>query len=209
MYYYRFQWRCPIDKGQKVSIRRGSFFEKSQLRLTQIVQLVKYWAATRMLAYDDIMAETGLSKPTLVDWFNFIRDITEQWYVDQQGKLEIVDRRDAATLLPIIQEWVHPGTTVVSDGWAAYGGIPNLQQQYQHRWVNHQINFVDPNDPTVHTQSIASTWSAIKARLRNIGGTSPELLPTYFFDYMFRRYYKNQNLFNYIIYWIRHYYPGH
>jgi len=33
-----------------------------------------------------------------------------------------VDQRDASTLLPIIQKFIMPGTTIMSDCWAAYGG---------------------------------------------------------------------------------------
>ncbi|ULT94178.1 hypothetical protein L3Y34_003566 [Caenorhabditis briggsae] len=49
-----------------------------------------------------------------------------------------VKQRDAATLLPIIRAHVKPGSMIVSDGWAAYGGIRTLQRAFTHRWVNHK-----------------------------------------------------------------------
>ena len=55
------------------------------------------------------------------------------------GYLRIVIRRDAATLLPIIQNVTRPGGIIHSDQWRAYHGI---QQQLglQHRTVNHSLN---------------------------------------------------------------------
>jgi len=42
--------------------------------------------------------------------------------------LVLVEARNANTLLPIIQDWINPGTTIYSDLWGAYGGISNLPQ---------------------------------------------------------------------------------
>ena len=48
--------------------------------------------------------------------------------------------RDAPTLLTILQQWVLPGTTIVSDMWRAYGGIAALSQNYAHFTVNPSVN---------------------------------------------------------------------
>jgi hypothetical protein len=52
----------------------------------------------------------------------------------------MVNRRDAATLLPIIQNVTRPGGIIHSDQWRAYHGI---QQQLglQHRTVNRRVTF--------------------------------------------------------------------
>ena len=44
----------------------------------------------------------------------------------QDGFLIAVDRRDADTLLAVLQEYVPPQTTVVSDLWGAYRTISNF-----------------------------------------------------------------------------------
>ena len=70
------------------------------------------------------------------------------------GYMEIVPRRDAATLLPIIQAHVAPGTVTHSDVWAAlpYNRVASLPNVSSHRTVNHTYNFVDPTTG-VHTQN--------------------------------------------------------
>jgi len=62
------------------------------------------------------------------------------WVVDlvERGTghcwLGVVTRRDAPTLSErIIQDHVHPGTVVVTDAWAGYANVNNLNNGvYQH-----------------------------------------------------------------------------
>ena len=69
------------------------------------------------------------------------------------GCVQIVPKRDATTLLPIIQHHVAPGTVVWSDEWAAYnhvGSLPNVSTHV----VNDSVEFVSPSG--VHTQNVES-----------------------------------------------------
>ena len=74
------------------------------------------------------------------------------------GYMEIVDQRDAATLLPIIQRHINPSTTVWSDMWAAYNRVATLPGVADHQMVNHSIHFLNPVTG-VHTNTIESYWN--------------------------------------------------
>ena len=63
------------------------------------------------------------------------------------GFLIPVARRDDATLLPIIQQWILPGTQILSDMWGAYNDLVNQGYDYgtaDHGTANHTHFFVDP-----------------------------------------------------------------
>ena len=71
-------WRCPTCRAKK-SIRDGSFFSKSKLDLCTLVEMIYYWAIR--LSQGNVMEQLRIvSKSTLVDWFNFIRDICIEWH---------------------------------------------------------------------------------------------------------------------------------
>jgi hypothetical protein len=70
--------------------------------------------------------------------------------------------RTADTLTGVIRAWIEPGTTLMSDCWAAYQDIRS--HGYTHRTVNHSISFVHP-DTGVHTNTIECTWRHVKAFL--------------------------------------------
>ena len=54
-----------------------------------------------------------------------------------------VEHRDTATLLPIIQQHIRPGSIVYSDEWSSYQSL-NAATGLVHNTVNHSLHFVDP-----------------------------------------------------------------
>ena len=91
------------------------------------------------------------------------------------GRCFLVDvaRQDRWTLEPLIRQYIAPGTRILSDEWASYAQIDQIPgQNYSHAAVNHSQNFVDPHDPTVHTQTVEGMWSHIKRYFRQKYGTN-------------------------------------
>ena len=85
------------------------------------------------------------------------------------------DRR-AATLLPIVQGSIRPGTTITSDMWAAYDGIQAMG--YAHLTVNHTYEFVDPITGA-HTQNVENSWKNAKQSNKKRNGTHHSMLDSY------------------------------
>jgi len=100
-----------------------------------------------------------------------------------------VERRNADTLLPLIAEHILPETTIISDCWAAYGGIERMQKEYSHYTVNHSQNFVDPATGA-HTNTIEGTWANFKCRHKEEHGTRRELFGSYISQFVWRQEFK-------------------
>ena len=79
------------------------------------------------------------------------------------GYMEVVNRRDARTLLPIIQSHTAAGSIIHSDQWAAYRQVQQLGNVAAHGVVNHSVDFVDPVTG-VHTQHVESSWNHVKTK---------------------------------------------
>ncbi|KAI4455467.1 isxo2-like transposase domain [Holotrichia oblita] len=93
-----------------------------------------------------------------------------------------VEQRDTDTLLPIIKDWIEPGTTIISDYWKAYDVLRH--ERYEHLKVsfygnlyslflycvpvNHSITFKDP-ETGARTNSIESSWRVAKASMTSSG----------------------------------------
>lgn len=102
------------------------------------------------------------------------------------GYMEIVQRRDAATLLPIIQAHVCGSAVVHSDEWRAYYRIQS-QLGLQHHTVNHSIEFKSPTG--VHTNHIESYWNRAKMKIKSMRGCTENELPSYLDEFMYKERY--------------------
>lgn len=121
--------------------------------------------------------------------------------------LQEVQNRDRATLEPIITQWVLPGTRIISDGWAAYNRLHQLNGGiYMHDVVVHEHNFVDPIHRDIHTNNVESMWMHAKRKLRRQFGTSEALFPSYLDEFMWRKR-VGPNKFGEMLIRIRQFYP--
>lgn len=102
------------------------------------------------------------------------------------GYMRIVDRRDQATLLPIIASVAAPGSVIHSDEWAAYHAIQR-QLGLTHRTVNHSVEFVTSTG--VHTNTIESYWNRVKMKIKSMRGCTRDQLSSYLDEYMWKERY--------------------
>ena len=101
------------------------------------------------------------------------------------GYMEVVRRRDVATLLPVIAAHTSPGTVIHSDEWAAYRRVQTLPTVSSHGVVNHSLHFVEPTTG-VHTQNVESYWARVKTKLKRMKGCHAHQLPSYLDEFMWR-----------------------
>ena len=104
---------------------------------------------------------------------------------DGKVKAKHVERTNAATLIPMIEDAVEAGATVYTDDAAAYGALPTIINQYEHDTVAHSKGEYVRGE--VHTNGIESVWAVLK---RSITGTwhhvSPKHLGRYVNEATFR-----------------------
>ena len=70
----RYRWRCPVGScKQSVSLRSGTFFDKSRMSLKQWLVLFYWWA--REYPVTDAAEEAEVEKKTAIQAYQYCRDI--------------------------------------------------------------------------------------------------------------------------------------
>ena len=101
-----------------------------------------------------------------------------------------VDKRDEQTLLPIIQKWIKPGTTIISDCWKAY---TNLEKYgYTHKTLNHSEEFVNKDGDS--TNKIEGHWRHPKVKMPLLCVRKHHFSP-YLSEFMWRYRSRDNDLF--------------
>ena len=101
----------------------------------------------------------------------------------------VADRTEA-TLIGHIQDWIEPGTTIVSDCWKGY--INLAKYGYEHKTVNHSIEFV--NEEGYDTNKIEGQWRQLKVHLPT-HGRKKEHYASYIAEFIWRYVNRNEDLF--------------
>ena len=101
-----------------------------------------------------------------------------------------VERRNSATLIPIIEKWILPGTTIISDYWKAYDVLS--RKDFVHLKVNHSIEF--KNQDGDHANKIEGHCRHAKLSLLSFG-CRKDMYSSYLAEFMWRYVNKEKDLF--------------
>ena len=85
----------------------------------------------------------------------------------------------------ILHQYILPGTVVMTDGWRAYRRLSE-NGDLEHHTINHSLNFVDPNYPSIHTQTVERMWRSLK-KVFPVGGRPTENLHLYISEFLYRQ----------------------
>ena len=75
----------------------------------------------------------------------------------------LVPDRTIPTIKPLICKWVAPGTTIYTDAFPTYNCVDELG--FEHGVVVHQREWVNRQNPTIHTQGQENMWGQAKHHL--------------------------------------------
>ncbi|RUS68477.1 hypothetical protein EGW08_023761 [Elysia chlorotica] len=153
-------WRCPAHKGIKVALAR-------------VVEIDESLVARRK--------------------YNRGHNVAQRWVfggicpATGEGFLQMIPDKSAATLLPLIQEHIAPGSIIHSDGNPSYNNIVNLpvNPPYQHLVVVHDRNFVDPITGAC-TNHIECFWKNCKRKFKYMCGVQNTNLGSHLDEFMWR-----------------------
>ncbi|OWZ21429.1 hypothetical protein PHMEG_0004028 [Phytophthora megakarya] len=207
-------WRCCRKKahqdGKEVqrSILVNSWFSKMKVTLPQALRLMFAWCMRAPQPQTAHMA--NVSERTVSDWYAACRVFCSKELLGGEFKIggdsHIVEidetslkKKSKQSNMTVVRS--HPllfGTRIHSDMFATYvtergarthtlaNNRTLASMHYDHSWVNHTINFVEPVMGT-HTNAIEGLWEMhIKRHIKAMRGMTQKYLDGYIDEYMWR-----------------------
>ena len=112
-----------------------------------------------------------------------------------------VQNKAQETLFPLIVEHVDSGSQIVSDKAATYvtrGGRSHLEELgFEHYYINHSIEFVDPVQNFIHTNNIERSWRSLRASISHVKRSlSEEKIQSFIDTFQFFNYFTQESLYD-------------
>ncbi|KFD49849.1 hypothetical protein M513_09316 [Trichuris suis] len=166
------RWRCHKAQCRtEVSLRTGTWLDGLSANCSVSWKRLLREVATESLLSNPLIIggpnRTVEVDETLYSKSKSHRDrlYPEQWVFGgvcrETGEFFLVpvENRSSRTSIPLIRQYIRPGTTVMTDCWGGYRSLS--QEDFTHLSVNHSINIVHPVTGA-HTQTVKSLWAEVK-----------------------------------------------
>ena len=94
----------------------------------------------------------------------------------------------------------------MSDKFSSYVNIKTNQSKleqygFDHFWTNHSLNFVDPYQPWIHTNSIERQWRRLRNKISNIKRTfSDDIIKNYLDSFVIKTMLTSEELYLFVAY---------
>ncbi|TRY68836.1 hypothetical protein TCAL_03040, partial [Tigriopus californicus] len=193
-------FRCSSHRSEQMSQLSGSFWERTRVSLPLTVSVAWLWAFKVPIV--QAVTATGLSAPTVGQWYSYYRDVCSHWLMENPYKIggpglivevdeSVIAKRKYHRGRLVRERWVFGGyCPTTKQGFlqiAGYNGIArmNVQPPFQHLTVNHSQNFVNPINGAC-TNHIEVYWKNAKQRLKAMSGTVSSMLPSHLDEFMWR-----------------------
>jgi hypothetical protein len=108
--------------------------------------------------------------------------------IDESNKkkffMKIVPNRQAITLKNVVEQFVHPGSILVTDGYPSYPVVA-CSLNMSHFVVNHSEGFT--NQTGDHTNNIENLWSHLKLSISSKHGVMNSNISAFLNEFEFRK----------------------
>jgi len=104
-------------------------------------------------------------------------------------------------IFPILQEHVDEGAQICSDKFSTYvsrDGTSHLEELgFEHYFINHTLEFVDPIQGFIHTNNIERTWRSLRASISHVKRSIPaEKLQSFLDTFNFENFFAKDALYD-------------